>query len=69
MNIRYKLIRAKVPPPTGSRPKRTKVGMVKCNKPCSICPFVKEQKEIRATFSDAKVQLQKHFTCDTDNMI
>ena len=69
MNIRDKLIRAKVPPQPSSRPKRTKAGMVKCNKPCPICPFVKEQKKIRATFSDTKVHLQKYYTCDTDNMI
>ena len=40
MNIRDKLIRAKVPPPQTSRPKRIKNGMAKCNKPCAICPYV-----------------------------
>ena len=43
--------------------------MAKCNKPCAICPYVKQQKEIKATFSEARVTLDKKFTCETDNMI
>ena len=39
-NIRDKLIRAKVPDPAPSRPKRVLNGMKKCLN-CPICPFVK----------------------------
>ena len=68
-NIRDKLIRAKIPPPPPIRPKRNIVGMHKCNKPCSICPYIKEQKEVKAKFSDTKIQLSKSFDCNTQNVV
>ena len=65
--IRDKLIRARVPPPP-SRPKRVLNGMVKCNKPCSICPFIKVQKVVKSTSNSKVVDLHKHHTCEDKNI-
>ena len=67
-NIRDRLIKAKLPPPQ-SRPQRIKAGMHKCNKPCSICPFVDNKKVIKAKHSEHKVELSKHFDCNTRNIV
>ena len=66
-NLRDKLIRARVPPPQ-SRPKRVINGMLKCNKPCSICPYVKVQKVVKSTSNDKVVHLHKHHTCEDKNI-
>ena len=68
MNIRDKLIRAKVPPKT-TRPKRIKSGMSKCNKPCSICPYVNQQKVVKSSVTNVTVQLSKHHTCNDRNIV
>ena len=67
-NLRDMLIKAKVPPPQG-RPKRIKAGMHRCNAPCSICPFVKQQKIIKAKHSNAVVELSHHYDCNTTNIV
>ena len=69
MNIRDRLIRAKVPPPTSNRPRRIKSGMFKCNKPCSICPYVKQQKSIKASKTNVTVQLSRSHTCNDKNIV
>ena len=38
-NIKDKLIRAKIPDPPPTRPKRNRNGMKRCNK-CPICPYI-----------------------------
>ena len=43
--------------------------MHKCNKPCSICPFVDNKKVIKAKHSDHQVELSKHFDCTTRNIV
>ena len=68
MSLRDRLIKAKLPPPQ-NRPKRVKAGMHKCNKPCSICPFVSTKKTIKAKHSDHQVELSKHFDCNTKNIV
>ena len=68
MNIRDKLIRARVPPPPSNRPTRVKNGMFKCNKPCSICPYVKVQKSVKSTTNTTSVELHKHHTCNDENI-
>ena len=45
MNIRDRVIRAKVPPPI-TRPERKIPGMKKCGKYCLVCPFVNEVKQV-----------------------
>ena len=69
-NIRDRLVKAKLPPPQ-NRPKRTRAGMYKCNKPCSICPFVSNSKTIKAkhTHNDHRVELSKHYDCNTKNIV
>ena len=69
MNIRDKLIRAKVPPKTSNRPKRIKAGMKKCNKPCSICPYVNEQKFIKSSATNVTKELSKQHTCKDRNIV
>ena len=66
-NLRDKLIRARVPPPS-TRPKRVQNGMSKCNKPCSICPYVKVQKVVKSTANDKVINLHKQHTCDDRNI-
>ena len=68
MNLKDYLIRAKIPPQK-TRPKRFQNGMFKCNKPCSICPFVRQQKVVKATNNDNKVQLKNHHTCEDKNVV
>ena len=68
-NIGDRLIRAKLPPPPPTRPKRVKAGMHKCNGSCSICPYVKVQKQVKAKHSTAVVQLSKHYDCNTKNIV
>ena len=68
MNIRDKLIRAKVPPKT-SRPRRIKAGMTKCNKPCSICPYVSQQKVIKSSATNVTRELSKQHTCEDRNIV
>ena len=67
-NSRDLLIKTKVPPPPG-RPKRTKAGMHRCNAPCSICPFVKQQKVVKATHSKEVVELSHNYDCNTKNIV
>ena len=43
--------------------------MHKCNKPCSICPFVSTKKVIKAKHSDHQVELSKHFDCNSKNIV
>ena len=66
-NIRDKLIRSKVPPPT-KIPKRKLPGMKKCNK-CSVCPFIQEGKTVKATSTNFKVDINSSVTCSTTNVI
>ena len=68
-NIGDRLIRAKLPPPPPTRPKRVKAGMHKCNGSCSIFPYVKVQKQVKAKHSTAVVQLSKHYDCNTKNIV
>ena len=68
MNLKDYLIRAKIPPQK-TRPKRVQNSMFKCNKPCSICPFVRQQKVVKARNNDNKVQLKNHHTCEDKNVV
>ena len=68
MNIRDRLVKAKLPP-LQNRPKRTRAGMHKCNKPCSICPFVSNKKSIKAKHNDHSVELSKHYDCNSKNIV
>ena len=65
--IRDKLIRAKVPP-AKTRPRRVIPGMHKCGK-CDICPYVKTEKLVKATYTNEIVHLHKQFDCQTSNLV
>ena len=43
-------------------------GMFKCNKPCSLCPYVKVQKTVKSSTNDICVDLHKHHTCEDKNV-
>ena len=66
-NIKQKLIRAKIPPPT-SRPKRDLKTMKKCFK-CAACPFIKEGRKIEATQSNFKIDINVSANWLTTNII
>ena len=67
-NIKDILIRAKVPPKSNPRPKRTVPGMQKCNR-CPICPFVDPGKFVQSTANNHKVQINTQVRCQTRNLI
>ena len=68
-NLRSKLIRAKVPPKTGTRPRRNVRGMKKCGKPnCSVCPFIQPGKTFKATATKYSVDINTMSDCTTTNL-
>ena len=66
-SIRDKLIRSEVPK-LSSRPKRELRGMKKCLK-CPFCPFVVEGVMVKATATNATVELNAVVNCQTSNII
>ena len=67
-NIRNVLIRAKVFTRNGQRVKRSITGMKKCNKPCSICPFVLEGKNIKTKNNSFTWKIRNSVNCETSNI-
>ena len=67
-NIRDKLIRSKVPTIRASREKRKVPGCTKCNK-CSICPFVKNCKVVKASATGFNAEIREEVNCLTRNII
>ena len=73
-NLREKLIRAKLPKPLSSRPKRSKKGMKKCHKKsdfaeCPSCPFVNETKVVKSTANNFSVEINTEVDCQTKGII
>ena len=66
-SIKDKLIRSKVPK-LFSRPKREIKGMKKCLN-CPICPFVVEGNIVKATATNATVELNAVVNCQTSTII
>ena len=67
-NIRYKLIRAKVPDPLPERPRRIIPGIKKCNN-CPICPFVTTGQTVKSTQTNYSVDINMSVDCRTKNLI
>ena len=42
--------------------------MKKCNN-CSVCPYIKEGKVVKATFSDYKIEVNSSVDCSTRNVV
>ena len=63
-NIKDLLVKAKVPP---ARQRRSLPGMHRCGN-CPICPYIKTGKIINATASKYRVQITKHYDCQTENL-
>ena len=67
-NIKDNLIRAKVAsPPVKSE--RKNPGMKRCGKMCSICPYVKEGKEVKVNKTGKVWKINKNVNCETKNII
>ena len=66
-NLKDHLIRAKVPTAAPIYPQRERKGMNKCGK-CSICPFIKEGKEIKIQ-NKPNWSINKRVDCDSTNII
>ena len=67
-NLKDKLIRAKVPEPAPSRPKRIQAGMKKCNN-CPICPFVNTGQIVKSSQTNASVEINMAVNCQTKSLI
>jgi len=73
-NLREKLIRAKLPKPLPSRPKRSRKGMKKCHKKCDFgecpsCPFIEETKVVKSTATNFSVEINTEVNCQTKGII
>ena len=71
-NLGTFLIRARVPRPVPVREKRMKNGMHKCMKNlrgCPVCFFVMETRLMKATATDAIVEIKGELNCQTSGII
>ena len=68
-NIRDNLIRAKVADPPKKRPERKNPGMKRCGKMCTVCPYVKEVKEVKINNRKGPWKINKNVNCETRNII
>ena len=66
-NIRQHIIRAKVADPPQLRPKRQILGMTKCGKGCTACPYIKEGRNIKMKTSTWKIN--KKVNCNSYNIV
>ena len=62
------LIRAKVADPPSLRPKRNIIGMSKCEKNCTLCPFIKEGKTISINRKKTW-KISKSVNCQSSNIV
>ena len=67
-NIRYKINRSKIPETVQKRPKRILPGMTMCNN-CPICPFLTEEKSVRATATNLTVDISRPVNSQTKNIL
>ena len=65
-NIREYLIRAKLPP-IQTRPQRQLNGLKRCQKNCVICPYIREDREIKETNFTWKIN--QKITCQSYNLV
>ena len=68
-NLRDKLVKAKVPPPS-IRKKRQLNGMKPCNKSgCEVCPFVRRGSEMKIHLSNKSVKINSNVDCNSQNTV
>ena len=68
-NIKDSLIRAKVADPPTRKSERRKIeGMKRCGKMCTICPYIKEGKEVKVN-EEKTWTINKSVTCETKNIV
>ena len=67
-NLRESLIKAKVPQPPETRPKRLFKGMAKCRKSCTTCPYVMEGRNIKVKRGNTW-KINKRPACDSYNIV
>jgi hypothetical protein len=66
-NLKRMLCHAKVP--NNSRTTRKLLGMQACNKPCSVCPYIKTTKEVMSLKTKERLPLNGLFTCTATGVI
>ena len=67
-NLKFKLIRAKIPPTPTGRPRRRIPGMKRCGQPrCPACPYIEPGLAFKATATSYKVDLNTEADCSTTN--
>ena len=62
-------MRAKVADPPQLRPTRKNQGMKRCGKMCTICPYVKEGKEIKIDNKKTPWKINKNVNCESRNIV
>ena len=67
-NIRNFLIKSKVSPPPKPYPRRDKIGMTKCTKSCTACPYVQKGKSIKIA-EDKLWKITKNLSCEYYNVV
>ena len=68
-NLRDKLVKAKVPPPS-IRKKRQLNGMKPCNKSgCEVCPFVRRGCTMKIDLSNKSVKINSDVNCNSQNTV
>ena len=68
-NLREHLIRAKLPPPLRKQEKRNLMGMSRCGKQCTACPYIKEGKSIASASKQRTWKINKSLNCESKNII
>ena len=71
-NLRDKLIRAKLPKPSATRPKRSNRGMKKCfkfGKGCPVCPFVNQCTLVKSSQTNIAAEINTSVNCQDNNII
>ena len=67
-NLQRLLCKAKLPT-TKNHEKRRKTGLQRCYKPCNICPYVLNSKEICSSKTKEKFEMKGYYTCNTTGVI
>ena len=65
-NLRSLLVRAKL---SGGDKTRKSVGMRKCIKGCSVCPYLKDTNHVKSRKTGERVEMSNKFNCNTAGVV
>ena len=68
INLRYILIKSKVPPAPTSYPNRLKKGMTKCGQNCTACPYVMTKNRVKVNDRE-EWKTKSEVTCSPINCV